>query len=314
MRHLLSKLTFEQQEGYKIAKTDIGELSSFSFFRSVIVNINDISERELQKIVDHETTHVRQFHSYDIMLYELALVAMWWNPFVWLMRSAMKLNLEYIADGAPNYNREEKKEYQYFLLRQSTNAASTALVNNFNISPLKKRITMMNKKRTSILSAAKFLLALPLAAMLLFLNAQPTQAMQTPEDNPATIEQTVATPIEQVVATASSPDKVYDFVETMPKYPGGDQALMQFLSDNIKYPEDAAKAGKEGRVVVRFVVKKDGSVGDVEVMQSAYPSLDNEAMRVVKLMPKWTPGTHDGKAVDVNYRVPIVFNLPKKTE
>ena len=104
-------------------------------------------------------------------------------------------------------------------------------------------------------------------------------------------------------------NKVFDVVEEMPSFPGGQGALMAFLSSNIKYPVVAQENGVQGRVIVGFVVEKDGSISDVKVMRSVDPSLDREAQRVVKAMPKWKPGKQNGSAIRVKYTVPVVFRL-----
>ena len=103
--------------------------------------------------------------------------------------------------------------------------------------------------------------------------------------------------------------KVFDVVEQMPSFPGGPSALMQYLSSNIKYPVVAEENGVQGRVVCTFVVEKDGSITDVRVVKSVDPSLDKEATRVVKGMPKWIPGKQNGSAVRVKYTVPVTFRL-----
>ena len=104
-------------------------------------------------------------------------------------------------------------------------------------------------------------------------------------------------------------NKVFDVVEQMPSFPGGQAALMQYLSSHVKYPAVAEENGIQGRVTVQFVVEKDGSVTDVKTMKSVDPSLDKEAERVVKSMPKWIPGKQNGSAVRVKYFVPVVFRL-----
>lgn len=103
--------------------------------------------------------------------------------------------------------------------------------------------------------------------------------------------------------------KIFTVVEQMPLFPGGDAALMAYLRDNIHYPTVAAENGVQGRVVVGFVVERDGSITDVNVLRSVDPSLDREAMRVVKGMPRWTPGKQNGSAVRVKYQVPVTFRL-----
>ena len=104
-------------------------------------------------------------------------------------------------------------------------------------------------------------------------------------------------------------NKVFDVVEQMPSFPGGPQALLQYLNSNVKYPVVAQENGVQGRVVISFVVEKDGSVTDVQVAKSVDPSLDKEAQRVVKSMPHWIPGKQNGSAVRVKYVVPVSFKL-----
>jgi len=103
--------------------------------------------------------------------------------------------------------------------------------------------------------------------------------------------------------------KIFEVVEQMPTFKGGDAALMKYLSENIKYPEAAEKAGEQGRGVVNFIVEKDGAVSNVKVVRSVTPTLDAEAVRVIKAMPKWVPGKQDGKFVRVKYNVPVSFRL-----
>ena len=102
---------------------------------------------------------------------------------------------------------------------------------------------------------------------------------------------------------------VYQIVEEMPKFPGGEQAMMEYIAKNVKYPEDAIKKNQSGRVFVSFVIEKDGSITEVKVLRSVYESLDDEAIRVVKAMPKWTPGKMKGEPVRVAYTLPIFFKL-----
>ena len=103
--------------------------------------------------------------------------------------------------------------------------------------------------------------------------------------------------------------EAFDVVEKMPEYPGGIEAFMKFLSENVRYPEAASKAGIQGRVLVNFIVEKDGSISNIHVIQNVNEYLDAEAVRVVGAMPKWTPGMQEGKAVRVKYAVPISFRL-----
>ena len=103
--------------------------------------------------------------------------------------------------------------------------------------------------------------------------------------------------------------KVFDVVEEMPSFPGGNAALMSYLNSNTEYPVVAQENGVQGRVIISFVVERDGSISDVKVARSVDPSLDREAQRVVKSMPRWTPGKQNGQTVRVKYTVPVVFRL-----
>lgn len=113
----------------------------------------------------------------------------------------------------------------------------------------------------------------------------------------------------QKTVVAQKNQQVFDVVEQMPEYPGGMQALFEYLSQNLKYPEDAKQQKVEGRVIAIFVVETDGSISNVEVVKPVFPSLDAEAVRVLSDMPKWKPGMQSGKVVRVKYTVPINFSL-----
>lgn len=117
--------------------------------------------------------------------------------------------------------------------------------------------------------------------------------------------------IQAPIAAAVEEEETVIFVvaETMPSFPGGDQALFKFLSENVKYPVIAQENGIQGRVICQFVVNRDGSIVDVEVVRSVDPSLDREAIRVIKSMPNWTPGKQRGKTVRVKFTLPVNFRL-----
>jgi periplasmic protein TonB len=119
----------------------------------------------------------------------------------------------------------------------------------------------------------------------------------------------ISAPVAAPTVVEEDDNVVFQVVETMPAFPGGDQALFKFLSDNIRYPVIAQENGIQGRVICQFVVNRDGSIVDVEVVRSVDASLDREAIRVIKTMPKWTPGKQRGKAVRVKYTLPVNFRL-----
>ena len=316
-----------------------GEGSPFSFFRWVFMYPSTMEGKQLHEVMVHECTHVSGLHSLDTLFSELFSIACWFNPFAWLMKQEVRMNLEYLADESVLSDGNARKSYQYHLLglayRQSNE--STKIANNFNLLPLKKRIKMMNKRRTSEIGKAKYLLFAPLAGVLLMVSNIESVAREIGEQIPevAEVQQkaeqalnadvAVANPMAKAEAELKAEAKtsdatapadttksvVYDIPETMPYFPGGQVLMLKYLADNIKYPASAVKAKKQGRVIVTFIVQKDGSVTHAKIAKSIDPELDAEALRVVKGMPKWTPGTQNGKPVNVKYSVPVKFSLQK---
>ena len=363
-----------------------GDGSPFSFFRWVFMYPSTLEGRQLHEVMVHECTHVSGLHSLDTLFSELFSIACWFNPFAWLMKQEVRMNLEYLADESVLSDGNARKSYQYHLLglayRQPNE--STKIANNFNLLPLKKRIKMMNKRRTSEIGKAKYLLFAPLAGALLMvsniesvareigeqipevaevqqkteqaLNADVAVANPMAKDavemmNPAETEEMEADKaaeakaevakaeeakaaevakaeeakaVEQAKQAAEEKVKTkpqtettkkknsWDCIpETMPYFPGGNVLMLKYLADNIKYPASAVKAKKQGRVIVGFIVQKDGSITHAKIVRSIDPELDAEALRVVKGMPKWTPGTQLGKPVSVKYALPVKFSLQK---
>lgn len=174
---------------------------------------------------------------------------------------------------------------------------------------------MMNKKRTNSWLRAKYLLIVPVAAAALVacnLDKHP-KSVSTDEGEglPDTVSITVDKQlgVDTVTVKDSPSDGYFDVVEQMPEYPGGNEELMKFLQANVKYPEEATDKGIQGRVLVQFIVKSDGTISDAKVVREAHPLLDAEALRVVKSMPKWKPGMQNGKVVNVKYVIPVTFRL-----
>ncbi len=134
-----------------------------------------------------------------------------------------------------------------------------------------------------------------------------TEAIEINSEDNNTDTVVIAPPVQ---VEEEEEEVVFVIVETMPEFPGGQQALFKYLSENVKYPAIAQENGIQGRVICQFVVNKDGAIVDVEVVRSGGdPSLDKEAVRVIKSMPKWKPGKQRGKAVRVKYTVPVNFRL-----
>lgn len=285
----------------------------FSFFGCVVINPEKHTGEELREILLHETTHVRQWHSVDTVLCELLCIAFWFNPFMWLVRNEVRMNLEYLADKKVVDSGEDSRRYQFHLLRLTYTQAAAKLINNFNVSPLKQRIFMMNKKQTKHFGLMKYLLFIPAVAALFFFNQCTQKSEEAPQNEAVTIE--TADPdrvLEPEMAPkdgdpASTETRVYERAEKMPEFPEGDAALYQWLSENLQYPVKAAENKVQGTVTLRFVVTKTGEIGDVEILRGVDELLDAEALRVVKALPKFTPGMQRGEAVDVWFTLPIRF-------
>lgn len=301
------------------------EVTPFSFFKWIFIYIDAYSEQELQQILLHESTHVKQWHSIDVVITELLCLFFWWNPFTWLLKREVIMNLEYLADNHVLHEGVDSREYQYHLLRLTYHESAVPIANNFNVSQLKQRIMMMNKTKSPALRVAKYLIALPL--LFLFVVANSVYAGQDESVRLSEVTSDIidaeallqtneyATIVAQESNINQEPgEPIFQVVENAPEFLGGQEGLMKFLSENTRYPVIAIDHGIQGRVIVRFVVTKTGKVSNVEVMRGVDPSLDREAVRVVEAMPAWKPGTQKGEAVNVYYTLPIVFKLPADTK
>lgn len=277
----------------------------FSFFNLIFINANSKND-DVDKIILHESVHVNQYHTVDILLIEIICIFHWFNPFVWLYKASFRELHEYLADEVVINKGYDKKAYQSLMLSVATGINDWKPTNKFN-SLIKKRIIMMSKQKSTNSSLIKYVLVFPLVAILWFLPS-------------FKIEKAFAsnriTKIEKfpiLVSAPQSKDEIYKVVEVAPEFIGGQKAMTDFLIKNVKYPEDDQKKGIEGTVYVSFVVEKDGSVSEVKAIRGVNTSLDNEAIRVVKLMSKmWKPGTQKGKPVRVQFNLPIKFKLDEK--
>lgn len=169
----------------------------FSFFRWIFVCPDAHTGDELHEILTHERTHARQWHSIDVLTGELACIICWFNPFAWLMKREIRTNLEYMADEKVLETGHDSRTYQYHLLGLSHHKAAATIYNSFNVLPLKKRIIMMNKRRTRAIGRTKYLMFLPLAALLMIVSNIEAVARAT---------QKITTEVIEAVAPAETPD------------------------------------------------------------------------------------------------------------
>lgn len=281
----------------------------FSFFGWIFMNPAAVKEDEISEILTHEMAHVKQHHSVDVLLAEMVSICCWMNPFAWLLKREVRLNLEFLADRKVMEAGVATKSYQYHLLGLAYNH-KYGLSNNFNFSHLKQRIIMMNKKKSNAAGHIKYaLFVLPAFALLVAGNISCSQDASQTEDAKEEVVAPVSPEAKEAPADSTAKEEVFMVAEQMPEFPGGMKELLKFLQDNLKYPENAMKNNVQGRVIVQFVVEKDGTLTEFKVARSVDPDLDAEALRVLQTMPKWKPGMQRGKIVRVKFTVPVSFKL-----
>ena len=299
-------------------------IAPFSWMRCIVIARKDLEE-DGRPILLHELAHIRCGHSWDLLLADLCCFVQWFNPAAWLLKQELQAVHEYEADEAVLRAGVNAREYQLLLIKKAVGTRLYSMANSLNHSKLKKRITMMQRRKSNPWARAKLLYVLPLAAVAVAAFARPEVSGVSNELSAAKVtdlaeivkEKTVGSVPQDTVKADGLQGKnstVYDMVEQAPAFPGGPQAMMQFIKDNLKYPQIAKENGIQGRVILQFVVDETGKVTDPKVIRSIDPSLDLEAIRIVKAMPRWTPGMQDGKAVAVRYTIPVIFKLETAEE
>ena len=290
--------------GNTIVFTDCAT-SPFCLFHYIVMSRDDYANNR-SFILTHEQEHIRLRHYIDLIILQIATILQWFNPFVWLIGKNLKAIHEFEVDEAVLNKGINVTQYQQFLVVKAVGNRLQPFANNLNKESLKRRIIMMNQKRSNRWMMLKALFVIPVATLAVSVFAN-TSDMSNMANAVNTTANTLSTTNMQ---TQQSATKAYEVVEVMPKFKGGESAMMEFLMMNMKYPQTAVKAKQQGRAIVGFIVRKDGTVSDVQITKSAgYDVLDEEAMRVVKSMPAWEPGKQKGKPVNVKYYVPITFRL-----
>lgn len=370
-------------------------VSPFSFFKMIFIHPASHSIEETSEILAHELTHVKQWHTVDVLISEMVTIVCWFNPFIWLLKREVRYNLEYLADQNVITTGFDTKSYQYHLLGLAQHTSNIYLYNSFNLLHIKNRILMMNKKRSTRVGITKYMMFIPIAAALMLASNFEAVArisallipeatigsekvsisgkvldesnkplsganivirgssegtisdkdgrfsldvpkgsivyvsylgkrMQSFKENgeksvtiqlnrePIALEEVYVVGYGKVNADNSQKEKdktIFAAVEEMPEFPGGTTELMKFLAQNIKYPVKALENGRQGKVICDFVVTEDGVVTNPEIVSGIDPDLDKEAIRIIQMMPRWTPGKQRGKAVAVQYTLPINFRL-----
>ncbi len=263
----------------------------FSFFNTVFLDKNKYLTGEgYQEILVHESIHIAQKHTIDILLVEALLIIQWFNPFVYLLRKRVKENHEFLADNSVIGSYSDVASYSILLVENATDIKTNILTHNFSYSLLKRRLFMIKKSKSPGLFAMKMLGVIIALSMVIYACSGPVT------DNGTDL-------------TSEPKSEVFTKVEVMPEYHGGMDALVKYLSENIVYPVSAKENDIEGKSIIKFVIDQDGSVIDAEIAKGFNDDCDAEALRVVSTMPNWKPGQKDGKNVKVSFSLPIAFKL-----
>ena len=276
-----------------------GDVSPFSWMHYIVLSQSDYEAHDAS-ILAHERGHVRHRHSIDLILVDSLTALQWFNPAMWMLRQDLRAIHEYEADAAVLSQGINMRQYQYLLIQKAVAHCGYSVVNGISHSTLKNRINMMLNKKSNRASMLKLLAFLPIVGVALALNAETVNDYVYTDEKPV---------VPVVNVDSVEPDEPLDVVEQMPEFPGGTVELMKFIASNVKYPVKAQKEGVQGRVLVQFIIEKDGTVSGPKVVRAVNIYLDAEAVRVVKLLPKWKPGMQKGQPVRVKFTLPVTFKL-----
>ena len=288
------------------------DIAPFSWMHWIVIARKDLEENG-REILIHELAHIHNRHSWDLLLADLCIFVQWFNPAAWLLKQELQNIHEYEADETVLREGVNARNYQMLLIKKAVGTRLYSMANSFNHSSLKKRITMMLKEKSNPWARAKYLYIVPLAALAVTAFARPEVSAVADEISavkviaPA-VHDSIQPNVQPAVAAPSSA------LDQMPEFPGGMEALNTYLRNNIRYPQEAQKAGIQGRVIIQFIVSKDGSITDAEVVESVDPQLDAEGLRLIKNMPRWKPGMQKGQAIRVKQTLPIRFAFTKTSD
>ncbi|SEV93825.1 outer membrane transport energization protein TonB [Chitinophaga sp. YR573] len=288
---LLKKSRVNKLAGYQLVENQ--EIKSpFSFFRNIFLHDDfNTDSKEGQQILRHELAHINGHHTTDKLLMEVLCAMCWVNPFFHLFKRELSMVHEFIADKAAA--EKDAADYAETILYMTLDSKLLVTVNNFTHKPVKRRINMLFNTHKNYSLMKKMIVFPVLTALVVFISCLQKN--------------------DSVAQTTDKKDTtVYTFVEKPPTFPGGEKALMEYLSKQIHYPKEAVKENVNATVFVNFVVAADGSIQRVKTVgpTKGY-GFEDESIRVVKAMPNWIPGTQEGKLVAVEFNLPIRYQVTK---
>jgi len=323
-----------------------GEDASWSFFKKIKLGENANGSN----IIDaHEQVHAKQWHSADVLIVEAVMIINWFNPVVYFYRRAIKHIHEFIADSHAIETADSKTDYALLLMSQTFSVPQHQLLNHFfNNSLLKHRIIMLQKNKSHRVALLKYGLSAPLFILMLVLSSATVNNSKAVKIINKKAEQVFATPaVINVVLTppvkavsgktifsikvndqpkqaanitiqkdsVPSNEPIFTSVEQEPQFIGGRDELMEFIARNIKYPANMREHNIQGKVIVSFIVEKDGSVSNVKALHGPGYGAEDEAVKVVSLTSsKWLPGLQNHQYVRVQYVLPISFALEGQSQ
>ncbi|MDC6387484.1 M56 family metallopeptidase [Maribacter sp. PR1] len=274
---------------------------AFSFFKSIFLG-EKIVGREYDSVVSHELVHIRQWHTLDLLFFEVMRIVSWFNPLVYVYQQRITELHEFIADA--HVSKSERSTHYEMLLSQMFEVQHISFVNPFFKSSLiKKRIVMLQKSKSKRVRQLKYLVLVPLVLGMLFYTSC--------ESEPDSKENLNSTSLKGKTVP-------YSTIEQVPIFPGCENAedkracfnekIQLHISKNFNYPKEALKQGLEGRVSVIFTIASDGNIVDIK-KRGPHPLLEAEVERIISRLPQMEPGKFEGKAVNVPYSIPVVFKL-----
>lgn len=291
---LLYLIIRQKKSGSRIIRYQNFNTAGFTAMGFIFINTR-LSPEEAGNVIRHERNHLRQNHYIDIIFIEFMTAFQWFNPFIHLFNRELRAIHEFQADQGCLSSGIPVTNYQSLLLSQIFKSGSLKLTNSFsNPSLLRKRMLMMTKERTPGMANFKLLSVIPVAGFVL-LSLSPNPLPAPPPPPPIPVSENIG-------------DMPLVIAEKMPSFPGGDKALLNYITANIRYPQEAARKNIQGRVIVRFCITTEGGISQVSVLKNIDPALDAEAVRVVQSLPAFVPGRQGGQPVPVWYMVPITFS------
>ncbi|MBS7252989.1 energy transducer TonB [Flavobacterium branchiicola] len=268
-----------------------------SFWNAIFINEKEFENGEIpSELIAHEKAHLMQKHTLDILFVEVLQILFWFNPLIILYKKAVKLNHEFLADEAVNRQFESVSTYQKLLLSIASNTNNVALASTINYQITKKRFLMMSKKESPAKEIFKVFTVGLICSVLLFVFSSEMTAQEV---------------VKTETSADSSVHKVGELNVKQPDFPGGIIEFYKFVGQNFRIPDEASKNKVETKIAMEFMVEKDGSLSEIKIVKDAGYGIGEEAIRVLKLSPKWIPGSKDGQPVRILYSLPITIQSEK---